>query len=129
MPFLDTGFVVAKRLKYGRKPWEADDNHFHHRMARIGFSQRRTVVYLYAWTMMLAGVALRCASSRTTPTTTATIDLGWSIVMGVILLFAAAASVYLVYVLEIFKFKYPGGFSCAGRSGDQRSGDRRDGRT
>ena len=31
--------------------------------------------------------------------------IGWSIVMGVILLLAAAASVYLVYVLEIFKFK------------------------
>ena len=58
VPFLDTGFVVAKRLKYGRKPWTADDNHFHHRMAAIGFSQRRTVCYLYAWTLMLAGVAL-----------------------------------------------------------------------
>ena len=31
--------------------------------------------------------------------------LGWSIVMGLILLLALAASVYLVYVLEIFKFK------------------------
>ena len=27
-------------------------------MARIGFSQRKTVAYLYAWTLMLAGVAL-----------------------------------------------------------------------
>ena len=43
VPFLDTGFVVAKRLKYRRKPWTADANHFHHRMARIGFSQRKTV--------------------------------------------------------------------------------------
>src|SRR5436305_1864388 len=32
VPFLDTSFVVAKRLKYHRKPWSADDNHFHHRM-------------------------------------------------------------------------------------------------
>ncbi|HET9718618.1 MAG TPA: MraY family glycosyltransferase, partial [Solirubrobacteraceae bacterium] len=38
VPFLDTSFVVAKRLKYRRKPWTADANHFHHRMARIGFS-------------------------------------------------------------------------------------------
>ena len=58
VPFMDTGFVVAKRLKYRRKPWHADDEHFHHRMARIGFSQRKTVAYLYAWTLMLAGVAL-----------------------------------------------------------------------
>ena len=58
VPFLDTGFVVAKRLKYRRKPWDADANHFHHRMARMGFSQRRTVAYLYGWTLMLAGVAV-----------------------------------------------------------------------
>ena len=58
VPFLDTGFVVAKRLKYRRKPWSADANHFHHRMARIGFSQRKTVAYLYGWTLMLAGVAI-----------------------------------------------------------------------
>ncbi len=44
IPFLDTSFVIARRLKYRRKPWSADDNHFHHRMARIGFSQRKTVV-------------------------------------------------------------------------------------
>ena len=27
-------------------------------MARIGFSSRRTIAYLYAWTLMLAGLAL-----------------------------------------------------------------------
>ncbi|HUY59364.1 MAG TPA: MraY family glycosyltransferase [Solirubrobacteraceae bacterium] len=104
VPFMDTGFVVAKRLKYGRKPWQADAEHFHHRMARIGFSQRKTVAYLYTWTLMLAGVAL---ALRFVPYSNGngTYRLGWSIVMGVILLLAAAASVYLVYVLEIFKFK------------------------
>ena len=58
VPVLDTGFVIAKRLKYRRKPWSADANHFHHRMARIGFSQRKTVAYLYAWTTLLAAVAV-----------------------------------------------------------------------
>ena len=104
VPFLDTGFVVAKRLKYGRRPWDADANHFHHRMAAIGFSQRKTVAYLYAWTLMLAGVAV---ALRFVPYSNhhGTYRLGWSIVMGVILLGGVAASVYLVYVLEIFKFK------------------------
>jgi UDP-GlcNAc:undecaprenyl-phosphate/decaprenyl-phosphate GlcNAc-1-phosphate transferase len=104
VPFLDTGFVVAKRLKYGQRPWNADANHFHHRMARIGFSQRKTVVYLYAWTLMLAGVVV---ALRFVPYSNhhGVYHLGWAIVMGVILLAAAAASVYLVYVLEILKFK------------------------
>jgi UDP-GlcNAc:undecaprenyl-phosphate GlcNAc-1-phosphate transferase len=106
VPFMDTGFVVAKRLKYRRKPWHADAEHFHHRMARIGFSQRKTVAYLYAWTLMLAGVAL---ALRFIPyknhNVTGHYHVGWSIVMVLILLFAVIASVYLVYVLEIFKFK------------------------
>jgi UDP-GlcNAc:undecaprenyl-phosphate GlcNAc-1-phosphate transferase len=104
VPFLDTGFVVAKRLKYRRKPWSADANHFHHRMARIGFSPRKTVAYLYAWTLMLAGVAL---ALRFVPYSehNGHYRLGWSLVMAAILLLALAASVYLVYVLEILKFK------------------------
>jgi UDP-GlcNAc:undecaprenyl-phosphate/decaprenyl-phosphate GlcNAc-1-phosphate transferase len=104
VPFLDTGFVVAKRLKYRRKPWSADANHFHHRMARIGFSQRKTVAYLYGWTVMLAGVAI---ALRFIPYSNhhGHYRAGWLALMIVILLLALAASVYLVYVLEILKFK------------------------
>ncbi|HTU88348.1 MAG TPA: MraY family glycosyltransferase [Solirubrobacteraceae bacterium] len=104
VPFLDTGFVVAKRLKYRRKPWSHDLNHFHHRMARMGFSQRRTVAYLYGWTLMLAGVAV---ALRFVPYSNhrGTYHLGWVLVMAAILLIALAASIYLIYVLEILKFK------------------------
>ncbi len=105
VPFMDTSFVVAKRLKYKRKPWSADANHFHHRMARIGFSPRKTVAYLYAWTLMLAGVALALRFVPFDPQHHGHYRLGWSLVMGGILLFALAASVYLVYVLEILKFR------------------------
>ncbi len=101
IPFLDTGFVIAKRLKYGRKPWSADANHFHHRMARIGFSQRKTVAYLYAWTMLMAGlaVALRLISHHHRHQT------GWIAFLVAYAVLCLAASVYLVYVLEIFKFR------------------------
>ena len=58
VPILDTGFVVAKRLKYRQPIYQADSWHFHHRMANIGFSQRRTVAYLYGWTLVMAGLAL-----------------------------------------------------------------------
>jgi UDP-GlcNAc:undecaprenyl-phosphate GlcNAc-1-phosphate transferase len=106
VPFMDTAFVVAKRLKYRRKPWSADANHFHHRMARIGFSQRKTVAYLYGWTLMLAVVAV---ALRLVPFHDHRwpfhYHLGWVLVMVAICLLALAASVYLVYVLEIFKFK------------------------
>ncbi|MGB9186223.1 MAG: MraY family glycosyltransferase [Solirubrobacteraceae bacterium] len=100
IPFLDTGFVIAKRLKYRRKPWAADANHFHHRMARIGFSQRKTVLYLYAWTSLMAGLAVSLRlilHHHHQP--------GWLAVVVFLAVVALAASVYLVYVLEIFKFK------------------------
>jgi UDP-GlcNAc:undecaprenyl-phosphate/decaprenyl-phosphate GlcNAc-1-phosphate transferase len=105
VPFLDTGFVVAKRLKYHRRPWDGDANHFHHRMARIGFSQRKTVAYLYAWSLLLAGVAV---ALRFVPYSDhhGHYRLGWSVLMGALGLVAVAASVYLVYVLEILKFKH-----------------------
>jgi UDP-GlcNAc:undecaprenyl-phosphate/decaprenyl-phosphate GlcNAc-1-phosphate transferase len=105
VPFLDTSFVVAKRLKYRRKPWAADANHFHHRMARIGFSERKTVAYLYAWSLLLAGVAVALRYIPYHHHNPAYFRLGWTIAMAVIILIALAASVYLIYVLEILKFK------------------------
>ena len=56
VPFLDTTFVLLKRLKYRKPVYAADSEHFHHRLARIGFSQRKTVLLLYTWTLMLAGL-------------------------------------------------------------------------
>jgi UDP-GlcNAc:undecaprenyl-phosphate/decaprenyl-phosphate GlcNAc-1-phosphate transferase len=104
VPILDTAFVVAKRFKYRRPAWEADTEHFHHRMARIGFSQRRTVIYLYLWTMSLAALAL---ALRFVPYSDdhGNFDTGWTIVLIAIGLLAVAASIYLVYVLEIVKFR------------------------
>jgi len=104
VPFLDTGFVIAKRLKYRRPVYLGDAEHFHHRFARIGFSQRRTVLYLYGWTLALAGLAL---ALRFVPYSddAGHLNLAWSLVMAGCALAALAASVYLVYVLEIFKFR------------------------
>jgi UDP-GlcNAc:undecaprenyl-phosphate GlcNAc-1-phosphate transferase len=101
IPFLDTGFVVAKRLKYRRKPWLADANHFHHRMARIGFSQRKIVGYLYAWSSLMAllAVALRIVTHHHWH------QDGWVAGLFVLVVICVVASIYLVYVLEIFKFK------------------------
>jgi UDP-GlcNAc:undecaprenyl-phosphate GlcNAc-1-phosphate transferase len=104
VPALDATFVVAKRIKYGRPVYSADRWHFHHRFANIGFSQRRTVLYLYGWTLSLAALAL---AMRFVPYSEddGTLNAGWAIVIGVFALVAAAASVYLVIVLEILKFR------------------------
>jgi UDP-GlcNAc:undecaprenyl-phosphate GlcNAc-1-phosphate transferase len=104
VPFLDTGFVVAKRIKYRRPVYRADSNHFHHRFHRIGFSQRRTVLYLYGWTVTMAGLAV---ALRFVPYSDdgGHFHLGWSLVIGACFVVALAASVYLVLVLEILKLR------------------------
>jgi UDP-GlcNAc:undecaprenyl-phosphate GlcNAc-1-phosphate transferase len=104
VPILDTGFVVAKRLKYKRPIYRADRSHFHHRMADIGFSQRRTLAYLYGWTLIMAALAL---ALRFVPYSD---DHGhfnalWTAVMAVFGILALAASVYLIEVLEILKLR------------------------
>jgi UDP-GlcNAc:undecaprenyl-phosphate/decaprenyl-phosphate GlcNAc-1-phosphate transferase len=104
IPILNTSFVVAKRLKYGRAPWSKDANHFHHRFARIGFSQRKTVAYLYAWSFVLAGLAV---AMRLLPYHPHNDHYNWlwvGVLIGIGVL-AAASSVYLVWVLEIVKFR------------------------
>jgi UDP-GlcNAc:undecaprenyl-phosphate GlcNAc-1-phosphate transferase len=103
VPFLDTGFVVAKRIKYRRPIYHADSNHFHHRFHRIGFSQRRTVLYLYGWTITMAGLAV---ALRFVPYSDAgDWHLGWSLFMVGCFVVALAATVYLVLVLEILKLR------------------------
>ena len=86
VPALDATFVVAKRIKYGRPVYSADRWHFHHRFANIGFSQRRTVIYLYGWTLSLAALAL---AMRFVPYSDddGTLHAGWTLV---ILAFARA---------------------------------------
>src|SRR3954453_15991551 len=104
VPILDTGFVVAKRLKYGRPIYKADRWHFHHRMADIGFSQRRTIAYLHGWPAVMALLAL---ALRFVPYSDdhGHFDAFWTAVMAACLIAAIAASVYLVEVLEILKLR------------------------
>ena len=104
VPIIDGAFVVMKRLKYRRPVYEADRWHLHHRLANIGFSQRRSVLYLYAWTLVLASLAL---ALRFVPYSDhhGHFHTGWTLVLIAFGLVAVGASLYLVYVLEILKFR------------------------
>jgi UDP-GlcNAc:undecaprenyl-phosphate GlcNAc-1-phosphate transferase len=104
VPILDSGFVIAKRIKHRRPIYVADRSHFHHRMANVGFSQRRTLVYLYGWALVLAGLAL---ALRFVPYSDnhGHFDAAWTAVMIACGLAAFAASVYLLLALEILKLR------------------------
>jgi UDP-GlcNAc:undecaprenyl-phosphate GlcNAc-1-phosphate transferase len=104
VPILDTGFVIAKRIRYRQPIYRADRWHFHHRMANIGFSQRRTLAYLYGWALVMAGLAL---ALRFIPYSDdhGNFDAAWTAVIVACLVAAVAASIYLVITLEILKLR------------------------
>src|SRR3954469_2161828 len=104
VPILDSSFVIAKRIKYGKPVYEADSWHFHHRFANIGFSPRKTALYIYGWTLVLAALAL---ALRFIPYSDhhGHYDLKWTLVLAGVGLLALVASIYLVLVLEILKLK------------------------
>jgi UDP-GlcNAc:undecaprenyl-phosphate GlcNAc-1-phosphate transferase len=105
IPIVDTSFVFAKRLKYGQPLYEADRTHLHHRFVNIGFSQRRAAVYMYAWCAILAGAAL---ATRFIPFRAHGVWHLWpTLAVTAIGLVALAASVYIVYLLEIVKLANP----------------------
>jgi UDP-GlcNAc:undecaprenyl-phosphate GlcNAc-1-phosphate transferase len=104
VPILDTAFVVLKRLKYRRAPWGADHNHFYHRFLRIGFSQRRTVAYLHLWAILVSAFAILVRFLPPRPH--AIWDLGNSLIVGAAGLVVLAASVWMVYRLEILKARH-----------------------
>ena len=105
VPLLDTSFVVAKRLKSGQPIYVADARHLHHRFMRVGFSERRSVLYLWTWcgTLAFAALATRFAPPH------AHGDWNWTnvavdVAAGAL---AVAFSAYVVYVLEIVKLASP----------------------
>jgi UDP-GlcNAc:undecaprenyl-phosphate GlcNAc-1-phosphate transferase len=105
IPIVDTSFVLAKRLKYRRPLYAADRTHLHHRFTNIGFSQRRAALYMYAWCGTLAAAAL--ATRFIPPRPHGDWQLWPTLGVVAIGLVAVAASVYIVYLLEIVKLMNP----------------------
>jgi UDP-GlcNAc:undecaprenyl-phosphate GlcNAc-1-phosphate transferase len=118
VPILDTSFVVAKRLKYRRPVYRADAWHLHHRFANIGFTQRRAVLYLWAWCGILAGAAL---ATRFVPFRAhGHWNLWPTLLVSAIGLVAVGASVYIIFLLEILKLRRVREWGIWRREGERR---------
>jgi UDP-GlcNAc:undecaprenyl-phosphate GlcNAc-1-phosphate transferase len=121
VPILDTGFVIAKRLKYRRPITSADREHLHYRFLNIGFSVRRATVTIWLWCASLAAAAL---GTRFIPFHEHGHWHLWPTIgesaLGAI---AIAMSVYLVYLLEIVKLANP---RIRRREAEQRAAEERE---
>jgi UDP-GlcNAc:undecaprenyl-phosphate GlcNAc-1-phosphate transferase len=58
VPILDTAFAIVRRTLKGSLVAEADLDHLHHRLLRLGHGHRRSVFILWAWTALLSGFVL-----------------------------------------------------------------------
>ena len=58
IPIFDAFWVIGRRLLSGQSPMKADKLHLHHRFLNAGFSQRATVLILYAISGLFGIIAL-----------------------------------------------------------------------
>ncbi|NPV48809.1 MAG: undecaprenyl/decaprenyl-phosphate alpha-N-acetylglucosaminyl 1-phosphate transferase [Armatimonadetes bacterium] len=58
VPIFDTVTGIIRRLAAGKSPLAADRGHIHHRLLDRGLSTRQAVLFIYALTGLLCGLAL-----------------------------------------------------------------------
>jgi UDP-GlcNAc:undecaprenyl-phosphate/decaprenyl-phosphate GlcNAc-1-phosphate transferase len=58
LPILDVALAVMRRYMNGKPLFDADQDHIHHKLLKLGFSQRNAVLTLYAASACFAVVSL-----------------------------------------------------------------------
>jgi len=58
IPIFDMIFVISKRIIKKKSPFFPDNNHIHHRLKKIGFSEKEILYYLYLFTFIFAGIGI-----------------------------------------------------------------------
>jgi UDP-GlcNAc:undecaprenyl-phosphate GlcNAc-1-phosphate transferase len=64
-PLVDTSMALLRRLLGGRSILEADADHIHHRMLRMGMTPRQAVFLLYGFTALFSVMAMLAATGHT----------------------------------------------------------------
>ncbi|WP_459611339.1 MraY family glycosyltransferase [Corynebacterium urogenitale] len=58
IPLLDLLLAVVRRVAQGKSPFAPDKKHLHHRLLRLGHTQKRVVLVLYSWVAVVAFAAV-----------------------------------------------------------------------
>ena len=96
VPFVDLFLIVWRRWRRGVPFYAAGQDHVHHDLVLVhGFSQRKSVLLLYSWCILLSGLAIAMQRANTV----ATIVLGAS---------AAVATAYMARLLSHFRSRRRG---------------------
>lgn len=65
VPIFDTTFAIFRRLLNGKSIAEADKGHLHHRLLERGYSQKKTVLILYAISAVFGICAILISEANT----------------------------------------------------------------
>lgn len=57
LPIIDTLNVIFIRLAQKKSPFEADKNHIHHKLLSLGFTHRRSTIYITIYYLFVVAVA------------------------------------------------------------------------
>jgi len=58
IPYSDLLLAVVRRTIAGKSPFAADGLHLHHRLLRMGHSQRQSVLLMYLWAALFSGLVV-----------------------------------------------------------------------
>jgi len=64
LPIVDTAMTLLRRLARGSGVMQADADHIHHRVVRLGLTPQRAVILLYGVTALFAAMALLSLSGQ-----------------------------------------------------------------
>lgn len=67
VPIMDTAFAIVRRLRQHKPIDAADKGHIHHKLLDSGFDQRRTVLIMWGWTIVLSACGVMITLMRGWP--------------------------------------------------------------
>jgi UDP-GlcNAc:undecaprenyl-phosphate GlcNAc-1-phosphate transferase len=65
IPYADLLLAVIRRTRAGQSPFAPDRGHLHHRLLDIGHSHRLSVLIMYLWAALFAGIVVWLSIAKT----------------------------------------------------------------
>ncbi len=64
VPILDASWVIFRRIFEGKKPWQGDLKHLHHRLLYLGLKEQTVLFVIYALSLLFGVSAIICINTK-----------------------------------------------------------------
>lgn len=83
VPLMDTFWATARRFILGQRLFRPDNDHFHHRLLRLGYTHRRAVLVLYGITIGMGLLSLLLVHAHDDQAALLLLLVGVTIIFGI----------------------------------------------